>query len=104
MKAQHTPTPWRYEGGYIRGISQFGRDSGLATIHPTEDGKHNAELAGQGEANVAHIVHCVNTHEQLVAALREAEAYLFGNPTRRKNEWVLSDIRAALAAAKKGAE
>jgi len=59
----HTPTPWIHVKGNLI------RDS------------HGVCIAGdstaiQNAANAAHIVHCVNSHDALVEALRVAQEYI----------------------------
>lgn len=50
-------------------------------------------------ADAAHIVHCVNSHDQLVAALKMVESCLAPGD----NDITAQTVRKALAAAEKGA-
>jgi len=52
----------------------------------------------QAEARAAHIVHCVNVHDQLVAALQKISAN-----AAESTEWIRRVANQALAAAEKGA-
>lgn len=59
----HTPTPWKvYQFG---GVQVGQEDTGEAICSMWGD-KH------EGEANAAHIVKCVNMHDELVEVLKEA--------------------------------
>lgn len=67
MKTQHTPTPWHYNGGkkiYI--YSSHRNGAYCAEINTTSD---NGDKIRDAEANAAHIVKCVNLHDELVEAL-----------------------------------
>jgi hypothetical protein len=71
MTATHTPTPWRNPplSVTVRGPDNCKIcDCHLvgATLNSTRG----------DEANAAHIVRCVNAHDRLVAALRDATAYV----------------------------
>jgi hypothetical protein len=58
----HTPTPWTTHR-HAEGVDLIGPDLGF-TI-----GEIFADPAANAEANAAHIVKCVNAHDELVAAL-----------------------------------
>jgi hypothetical protein len=62
---QHTPTPWCYapDSKHIR-IHGGGMDHPIAWTPRLFDGALD-------QANAAHIVRCVNSHDVLLAALRE---------------------------------
>jgi len=62
MTRTHTPTPWRI------------RDCGNTEIIGA-NGRTVETLPG-ASYNAAHIVRCVNAHDELVAALRKAERVL----------------------------
>ena len=70
-KQTHTPTPWQ-----LSSANAFHR----AMIFAYPNHKQMAIAAmTEGDAaddNAAHIVHCVNAHDKLVAALRDAEKSL----------------------------
>ena len=79
--SDHTPTPWWFceESFYIK--SEEGNQDGIPT--------HIANVSGAGgemRANAAHIVHCVNAHADLLAALEEIRpmadnaSYSIGTP------------------------
>lgn len=55
--AEHTPTPWTYDGYYI--VSPVNGD-----VAQTLRNRPN------GHVDAAHIVKCVNAHDELVAALK----------------------------------
>jgi len=60
MTKEHTPTPWKV---YLYGGVQIGQeDTGDAVCSMWGDKQ-------EGEANAAHIVKCVNMHDELVEAL-----------------------------------
>ena len=63
MTKEHTPTPWKV---YLYGGVQIGQeDTGEAVCSMWGDKQ-------EGEANAAHIVKCVNMHDELVEALEDA--------------------------------
>jgi len=75
MKQKHTPTPWEVGRNTheIPGIwTKRGKVVVLFGGQNGEDdhGMPKYEKTDKGEANAAHIVKCVNAHDQLVAALR----------------------------------
>ena len=57
----HTPTPWRctYGGTPLRAKRIAFKDESIANC-----------VGPQSMSNAAHIVRCVNAHDELVAALR----------------------------------
>jgi hypothetical protein len=57
----HTPTPWEVLEENIYSTDGYWIASAPA---------HFAENEGQQKANRRHIVQCVNSHDELVAALR----------------------------------
>lgn len=69
--AQHTQTPWRVDPNYSSDIiGGDGRD--VAETSLSEGWQRGEEVSA---ANAAHIVTCVNAHDDLLAALREARAW-----------------------------
>lgn len=68
-KAQHTPTPWEL----------FPTDK-LEVVAPSGRGTDRIKVADcyhyNGEANAAHIVKCVNLHDELVSGLQLAKALI----------------------------
>lgn len=67
MKKEHTPTPWKV---YQYGGVQIGQeDTGEAVCSMWGDKK-------EGEANAAHIVKCVNMHDELVAVMSDIHDFL----------------------------
>jgi len=88
MKSQSTSLPW---------LTRH-RQDGIDIISHGHHGETGiAEVFGNNEANAALIVRAVNAHEDLVFALREAQAALNGAP----NTVGLHDqINTALAKAK----
>ncbi len=86
-----SPRPWRYRETVVGWNERIG-------LYDASHGRI-ADLNGGAESVVAHIVRCVNAHDGLVEALREARYEL-------RNELcddLLARIDAALAAAKEGA-
>lgn len=63
MKTKHTPTPWKFDGESINDLQgntvAFPRSGGFMPGHRDENLR----------ANAAHIVKCVNLHDELVDAL-----------------------------------
>src|SRR3974390_1068558 len=57
MTTKHTPGPWRIEDH----SDVTDSDESLVT--------HGVGIADEADANPAHIVRCVNAHDELVAAL-----------------------------------
>lgn len=99
----HTPTPWAAttRQGSWDWVVYSVADPNIEICQPFHDGTDENSI---GEANAALIVHCVNTHAQLVAALDEAERVL---GAMHKDGWkvggdVLTTIRAAISAGKGG--
>lgn len=65
MKTQHTPTPWIVTKGNL--LDNFiSEKNGSQTIAETRN------LQGNAKANAAHIVKCVNLHDELVEAFEHA--------------------------------
>jgi hypothetical protein len=109
-QVRHTPTPWRVEAG------QYGAASTAIVADELPNEQHPYTLTDRwhiahcvernpysraerqqperltAEANAAHIVRCVNAHEQLVRLLRSA------NAMSHTKLWQ-DEVRAALAAA-----
>lgn len=64
---KHSPTPWRVRSSdktIVGGDESVVGDFGPCIVGPDHE----------GEGNAAHIVKCVNAHDELVAALREVVA------------------------------
>lgn len=76
--SKHTPTPWAVDYLCIRaadgniGLMNLARDTDVSV------------------ANAAHIVHCVNTHDEMLGALQVAELALSDYPVE------LGIVRAAI--------
>jgi hypothetical protein len=82
--AKHTPTPWSTGiYGRISGDHQhLGMHGAVCTFVATckdpdigqdrQNWENRETWAPKAEANAAHIVRCVNSHDALVAALEEA--------------------------------
>ena len=95
MTEEHTPTPWEIRAGSYSGIEH----TEIATVYnvermPTEDGLgvEYCTIIGKASdhtsisdyhkectANAAFIVRAVNSHEQLVSALKEARRHVSAN-------------------------
>jgi hypothetical protein len=96
---KHTPLPWLLHSEYSTVVMTPGRAIIADTLGIDFD-------ADTDRANAAFIVRACNSHEQMVAALREIENHLDGRMTHQADNpnypfWnQLWDIaRAALAAA-----
>lgn len=70
MSAAHTPAPWhvQHPRGFVR--PQVWCQQGLLFYVEQLPGGE-----AEAKANAAHIVHCVNAHDELVAALRFCVQY-----------------------------
>lgn len=102
LKPRHTPLPWSVDGELLLAIIR-GSDATIVAVRHRLDGTPN-------QANMRHIVHCVNAHEGLVEALEAAIAHFkkhhwnetFQEYDNRIVERVAQKIEAALAQAKGG--
>jgi len=75
MNTKHTPTPWSAGNDYISGKGDDGASHRIAYMLPMPSVAFAGPdaLARQADtpiANAAHIVRCVNAHDELVAALQ----------------------------------
>lgn len=63
-EVKHTPTPWIYDGYEVY--------SDDCEYHPVANStpNHTCRDDEEGIANAAHIVKCVNMHDELVEALK----------------------------------
>lgn len=103
MNTKHTPAPWRH-------FPYAGQDYGICAENDTT-GRDLAIVRGdrgnQGEhgddANAAHIVRCVNSHDALLEALQQCMEYLQhpGGEHLPAGAWfrVNEAVRAAIAKA-----
>lgn len=65
-RLEHTPTPWHYDGEYIRtGLNRFDPETKVQIIAEINDTEN-------WEANAAFIVRAVNSHENLLAMMKTA--------------------------------
>lgn len=83
MSTKHTPTPWIAEGQQIVSEENGYRVAIVSSPHPRARGKERMEDLEYCQGNTAFIVRAVNSHEQLVAALREIESHLDGRMTHQ---------------------
>lgn len=77
----HTPIPWDINAYNLTSIIKV-KEGPDAKGNTYVDGRHSVKIAnvmgeddltwGERHANAEHIVRCVNAHDDLVAALREA--------------------------------
>ena len=65
----HTPTPWKVEGDCIW-ADHPGRMSLIC------DMRGQGRVPGDAATNAAHIVHCVNVHDELLEALKLAQEFI----------------------------
>lgn len=73
MSAQHTPTPWRV---YDAGDENYpGIDAGWRSVvmfgNADEECGVRGDTREEAEANARFIVHAVNCHDELLAALEQ---------------------------------
>lgn len=66
-KAVHTPTPWRY---FKQGDGTRFHLTARTSDKPGNSFDDFGQIDIQHEANAAHIVRCVNAHDQLIEALQ----------------------------------
>lgn len=96
MTTNHTPTPW-----HAAGVTVYAPAGHTARATVADTTCCGSMTRAEDEANAAHIVRCVNAHDELVAALRViagCEASEIANP--EKGLRVCANIaRAALAKA-----
>lgn len=85
----HTPTPWRVDGADIVSPSEC---AVVATVQWCGEGRD-----GESEANAAHIVRCVNAHDELVAACQLAFKRGEGNNDEEHDHELYAALKAALA-------
>lgn len=106
---KHTPTPWRVEGdttliwGHCdtHDLSDYGMGYPIAEcrVSPMSTSTWcRAPYADEGEANAAHIVKCVNMHDELVAALENLADFCEGSFAKPKEQ---DDLIEALRVLKK---
>lgn len=93
MSNEHTPTPWKVEHGHMQqniGIRYW-------QITDGQDAICNNQFccAEDSEANAAHIVKCVNMHDELVEVLELARRDLADwiKATEDDDNWLLWDTR-----------
>ena len=110
MSNEHTPTPWmvskEQDNQYV--IRHPGEKWDLATCWfpraAVREGDKDSEafwdaLRDEQDANAAHIVKCVNSHDALVEALREVVSDIDAGCAAVRLDLV-AKARAALAAAR----
>ena len=90
---KHTPTPWIIEHGHM----QQHTDIRYWQITDGQDAICNNQFcfARDSEANAAHIVKCVNMHDELVEALKLAHNGIVSY-SRDDKEATVTMIREAL--------
>lgn len=99
--AAHTPTPWHVvNGNQIKDeLMPFDRDERDTVLIATTGPRAESELA---KSNAAFIVRAVNSHEQLVTALRDLfDSYKRLADSGDCGNWSVEDLdegKAALAA------
>jgi hypothetical protein len=105
MATKHTPTPWFPGRTFGRGISTVDAidpaDGQLFAVCEVFGVNKMDEACEVSNANAAFIVRAVNSHERLVAALREAEGVIAEVCVDQHPDnvccHVLRQVRAALA-------
>ena len=91
----HTPAPWTISDHSNTDIADAKGDPVGETFSRYWDG-HTDHFDAERRANAAHIVRCVNAHDELVAALQAADDRLDRMMCPLK---VQQQIKAALAKA-----
>ncbi len=81
-KAEHTATPWKVE----KARSLYA--STPSWIIETEDGRNTPVSAILKEADAAHIVTCVNTHNDLLAVVDYLLENMQGLIPSKKLDWI----------------
>jgi len=127
MTTAHTPTPWTLgpwiesDGHRVYALIGRGKDQ-IASVSVYGKRQHSGEVAGRAlkygghqrtiaepiaEADAAHIVRCVNSHDALVAALDALSLAAYGavnapGVAKYQDAFESAQVqaRAALAAAK----
>lgn len=97
----HTPTPWKaytQKGGW----NIHGPDCMIAQV--LFDPVLLEETCKTHRANARHIVKCVNTHEELVSALKGMIELMDNKPTSYDEDQQISSYRAILSNAEKGTQ
>ena len=78
-ETKFTPTPWNSQGGTVYGRDNIRHQSNVVAYTIDDQIYRDDE---EGKANAAHIVHCVNVHDELVV-----------NSTRMRNKLrVIKDL------------
>jgi hypothetical protein len=100
--AKHTPTPWHaISQGMSHFIAQKSDSEFRFAIAKVFEGTYHpdglAAARAEAKANAAHIVRCVNAHDELVAALVELDANLENHQESEYARYQRRTIRAALA-------
>ena len=97
-----TPRPWRLRTENLEDEAMGEIDGeqwwALATVvikFEKDEAPYQRRMTEEGRANAALIVHCVNLHDELVAALREALPWI--TPEASCADRVADKIRAVLA-------
>lgn len=96
MTTEHTPTPWKANLTHNEPCVYAGTGSGRGIAYMQAENTPHIENSAERAANAAFIVRACNAHEDLVAALREAQAALNGAPN---TVGLHTQIDAALAKA-----
>ena len=80
MTSKHTPTPWHLPSGWdtvgvaLGEIPIFSSDEEVVAKCRAKENRRT--LSDNIAANAAHIVKCVNLHDELVAGLMDAYPYI----------------------------
>lgn len=104
MPAPHTPTPWfvcRDDSDPKNDASLFIQSETAVIARMDRRGDGSGTYMKRTKADAEHIVHCVNTHEALVEALRAAEVGLgmIGQLDHFVNYGRAAEIKKQVAAA-----
>lgn len=107
---KHTPTPWVVDGFKIRAANDTEGTNGRGIAetrvqHNIPLNRHPSAFARQSDtnkANAAHIVKCVNMHNELVEALKALHLQaLQSNLNSASNDYGMEAIDLAHSALKK---
>lgn len=97
QKVEHTPTPWKTDGYIINAnsLNEFGNFVILSMPHRDE----NIKAVKENEANAAFIVKAVNSHYELVSALKDMIDDIEKGRTEWETNGTLAYAKQALAKA-----
>jgi hypothetical protein len=98
MAAQHTPTPWQVDSGDELAIQSVEGGAQIATVLGPDDflcrdDDDDEVFEEECEANAAFIVRACNAHDDLVAALKSALAYVDAEAMLKDDDLHVSSVK-----------